>query len=236
MKTKSIWGNPPTRLYKLINLAKEKWGTNFSACIVGCSDGKFLMPFAREKIKVTGYDIDDIALYGGYKDFPIVDKKVKYDYKLDFISKNYKLENKRVYGIVERLEKENLTKYATIEKRDFYRNVPNKKYDVVFTSCSLHYSANKDFSLKDKTIKLQDIVNKNGYLYIDYMMAIDEKDEINFPREKFYRKNEIINYFDSDWEIISFRENHSPSFEGAHVDCTKDHFHRFGYLLARRIK
>ena len=66
MKTKSIWGNPPTRLYKLINLAKEKWGTNFSACIVGCSDGKFLMPFAREKIKVTGYDIDDIALYGGY--------------------------------------------------------------------------------------------------------------------------------------------------------------------------
>ena len=98
MKTKSIWGNPPTRLYKLINLAKEKWETNFSACIVGCSDGKFLMPFAREKIKVTGYDIDDIALYGGYKDFPIVDKKVKYDYKPDFISKNYKLENKRVYG------------------------------------------------------------------------------------------------------------------------------------------
>lgn len=236
MKTKSIWGNPPTRLYKLINLAKEKWGTNFSACIVGCSDGKFLMPFAREKIKVTGYDIDDIALYGGYKDFPIVDKKVKYDYKPDFISKNYKLENKRVYGIVERLEKENLTKYATIEKRDFYRNVPNEKYDVVFTSCSLHYSANKDFSLKDKTIKLQDIVNKDGYLYIDYMMAIDEKDEINFPREKFYRKNEIINYFDSNWEIISFRENHSPSFEGAHVDCPKDHFHRFGYLLARRIK
>ena len=62
------------------------------------------------------------------------------------------------------------------------------------------------------------------------------KDEINFPREKFYRKNEIINYFDSNWEIISFRENHSPSFEGAHVDCAKDHFHRFGYLLARRIK
>lgn len=67
--------------------------------------------------------------------------------------------------------------------------------------------------LKDKTIKLQDIVNKDGYLYIDYMMAIDKKDEINFPREKFYRKNEIINYFDSNWEIISFRENHSPSFE-----------------------
>ena len=62
MKTKSIWGNPPTRLYKLINIAKKDWEANFSACIVGCSDGKFLMPFARAHINVTGYDIDDVAL------------------------------------------------------------------------------------------------------------------------------------------------------------------------------
>lgn len=33
------------------------------------------MPFAREHIKVTGYDIDDIALYGGVKDFPIIKEK-----------------------------------------------------------------------------------------------------------------------------------------------------------------
>ena len=65
MKTKSIWGNPPTRLYKLLNLSKKEWGNNFTVCIVGCSDGKFLMPFARNEIKVTGYDIDEVALYGG---------------------------------------------------------------------------------------------------------------------------------------------------------------------------
>ena len=63
MRTKSIWGNPPTRLYKLIELAQQEFKKDFSACIVGCSDGKFLMPFARKGIKVTGYDIDDIALY-----------------------------------------------------------------------------------------------------------------------------------------------------------------------------
>ena len=70
MKTKSIWGNPPKRLYKLINLGKKQWGNDFTACIVGCSDGKFLMPFARDGINVTGYDIDDVALYGGNKMFP----------------------------------------------------------------------------------------------------------------------------------------------------------------------
>ncbi len=236
MKTKSIWGNPPTRLYKLLNLAKQTWGKNFTACIVGCSDGKFLMPFARDGITVTGYDIDDIALYGGYKEFPIVKEKIKYEYKSDFKSKNFELETKRVLGITERLQMENIERYADIEKRDFYRTIPDKKFNVVFTSCSLHYSANQDFTLEEKTKKLQNIVLPEGYLYIDYMMAIDENDYLNYPASKFYRKKEIVKYFDENWEIISYKENNSPTFEGAHVDCVKDHFHRFGYILARRRK
>lgn len=236
MKTKSIWGNPPTRLYKILNLAKQKWGKEFTACIVGCSDGKFLMPFAREHIKVTGYDIDEIALYGGNKEFPIIKEKIKYPYSPNFISKNFELETRRVLGITERLEIEKISQYANIEKRDFYRNLPTDKFNVVFTSCSLHYSANKDFTLEDKTKKLQEIVLPSGYLYIDYMMAIDETDFNNFPPSKFYRKNEIKKYFNNEWEIISYRENNLPTFEGAHVDCVRDHFHRFGYILARKIK
>jgi hypothetical protein len=131
---------------------------------------------------------------------------------------------------------EEISNYAHIEKRDFYRDVPNKKFNIVFTSCSLHYSANKDFTLEDKTKKLQSIVKKDGLLYMDYMMAIDENDYETYPKEKFFRKGEILNYFDDKWEIISVRENDKPSFEGAHVDCVRDHFHRFGYLLARRVK
>lgn len=236
MKTKSIWGVPPTRLYKLVNIGIDNWGKNYKACIVGCSDGKFLMPFARSGIKVVGYDIDDIALYGGHKDFPIVPKKIIYPYSKNFVSKEYKLENRRVLGVVERLELEKISEYAKIEKLDFYKNTPSVKYDMVFTSCSLHYSANKAYSLEEKTKKLQSIVNKDGYLYIDYMMAIDEDDYETYPKEKFYRKGEILNYFDSNWEIISIRENNGPTFEGAHVDCVRDHFHRFGYVFARRIK
>lgn len=236
MKTKSIWGNPPTRLYKLLNIAQKDWGKNFTACIVGCSDGKFLMPFARQKIKVTGYDIDDIALYGGTKEFPIIKNKTKHPYSTNFKSKEFKLETKRVLGVTERLKIEKIDKYAKIEKRDFYRNPPKEKFNVVFTSCSLHYSVNKEFSLADKTKQLQSIVLPKGYLYMDYMMAIDENDYENYPASKFYRKDEILNYFDKDWEIISFKENHHPTFEGAHVDCVRDHFHRFGYVLARRVR
>ena len=236
MKTKSIWGNPPKRLYKLMKIAERDFGKKYTACIVGCSDGKFLLPFARKKIRVAGYDIDDIALYGGQKLFPIVNEKNKYQYNKNFKSPEYELVEKRVLGITERLEIENLSDYALIEKRDFYRNVPKKTFDVVFTSCSLHYTANKDFSLEDNTKKLQSIVSVGGYLYIDYMMAIEEGDYTLYPKEKFYRKGEILKYFDNNWKIISCKENNLPSFEGAHVDCVKDHFHRFGYLLAKRIK
>jgi hypothetical protein len=235
MKTKSIWGNPPKRLYKLINIAEKELGKNYTACIVGCSDGKFLMPFARRYTMVVGYDIDDIALNGGKKLFPIIETKKKYEYSKLFVSKEFKFQERRVIGTIERLKIEGLEKYSKIEKRDFYRNIPNERFDVVFTSCSLHYSANKDFTLEEKTKCLQCIVNKKGFLYMDYMMAIDEDDYEKYPSSKFFRKNEILKYFDNSWRIISFRENHKPTFEGAHVDCVYDHFHRFGYILARKI-
>ena len=165
-----------------------------------------------------------------------IKEKKKYSYFPNFKSEEFELESKKVLGVTERLEIEKISEYATIEKRDFYRNLPKEKFNVVFTSCSLHYSANQDFTLEDKTKKLQSIVLPNGYLYIDYMMAIDENDYKTYPSSKFYRKKEILNYFNEDWEILSFRENNNPSFEGAHVDCVRDHFHRFGYILARRVK
>ena len=90
--------------------------------------------------------------------------------------------------------------------------------------------------IKDKINKLQSVVKTNGLLYVDYMMAIEEDDYENYPKEKFFRKGEIKNYFDSNWRIISIVENNKVSFEGAHVDCVRDHFHRFGYVLAQKIK
>ena len=233
-RTKSIWGNPPKRLYNLINLAENNMGKNFNACIVGCSDGKFLFPFARKGIHVTGYEVDDTALYGGYKDFPIIKDKERFSYSEDFVSKQYDVENKYVYGIIERIQKEELANYVNIEKRDFYKNVPKTKFDIVFTSCSLHYSLNKEFTLKDKMKKLQSIVSDGGYLYVDYMMAIDENNLEKYPINKYFRKGEMKKYFDDSWKIISIIEKNEPTFERAHVERTIDHFHKFGYILAQK--
>lgn len=236
MRTRSIWGTPPKRIYKLLKIIEQIQKKNKKICIVGCSDGKFLMPFARNKIFSVGYDIDEIALYGGNKDFPIKVQNVKYLYNKNFKSEKFPLETKHILGINERLKIEGLEKFADIKLLDFYRNTPKEKFDLVFTSCSLHYSKNAYCSLEEKVKKLQSIVDKDGYLYIDYMMAIDENDFDKYPSTKFFRKREILNYFGDDFKIISIKENDKISFEGAHVDCVIDHFHRFGYIFARRIK
>lgn len=236
MKTKSIWGNPPTRIYKLIELAEEKWGKNYNVCIVGCSDGKFLMPFARSKVKVTGYDIDKIDLYGGIKERPIRPGNLKYKYSLDFVSPKYELEKIEVLGVKRRVEEEGLEEYVTLEERNFYKNPPNKRFNVVFTSCSLHYTINNVFTLKEKIDKLKNIVKKDGLLYIDYMMALDENDYEQYPNYKFFRNGEAKKFLGDGWEILSYYELKKPVFEAGHVVTTYDHFHRFGYLLARKVK
>ena len=154
MKTKSIWGPPPTRLYNLIRLAEQEFPNGFSACIVGCSDGKFVFPFARKGYHVTGYEIDKSALYGGLKKFPVRESK----------NGEITIQERNVQSIHDRIRKENLIKLINIEERDFYKNVPNKEFEVVFTSCSLHYTINSSITLEEKTKKLQTIVAANGYL------------------------------------------------------------------------
>lgn len=215
MKTKSIWGKTPTRLYKLIKLADETiQNKDWNACIVGCSDGKFLIPFARAHHKVVGYDIDTIDLYGGEKDFPIYEKrKIKPKYSKDFTSPNYPLERRKVRGLDERIRIEQLENYAEIEERNFYENPPKRKFDVVFTSCSLHYTINNKFSLQEQIDKLKNMVNKGGILYIDYMMALEEDDYESYPNYKFFRNGEAAKYLGEGWKIISYYEQKQPVFE-----------------------
>ncbi|MFZ2969603.1 MAG: hypothetical protein WA063_00490 [Minisyncoccia bacterium] len=95
-----------------------------------------------------------------------------------------------------------MNKYAKIEKRDFYKFKNKQRFNVVFTSCSLHYSINKDLTLGKKTKMLQDIVIRAGYLYIDYMMATEDADFEQYPENKFYRTCEMAKYFDKNWKII----------------------------------
>ena len=63
MKTRSCWGDPPSRLYRFIRTIKPEFPHSARVCVIGASDGKFVLPFLRNGFHVTAYEIDDIALF-----------------------------------------------------------------------------------------------------------------------------------------------------------------------------
>lgn len=118
---------------------------------------------------------------------------------------------------------------------NFYKNPPTTTFDAVFTSCSIPYPCNFDVSISGIFNVLKNSVSKGGYLYMDYMMPLE--DCHTWRQEHYLRKGDTQKYMDTeDWNIIHLYEVSKPVFEAAHVDRPNDHFYRFGYVIAEHIK
>lgn len=237
MITKSAWGSPPKRIYQFISMVEKNIGLQATVCVVGCSDGKFVMPFLRKGHLVTGIDFDKVALYGGNKIVPIKRNHVNVAKYIPSNKKN-KYEslpvlNIKIDGLLTRAQKEGIADNLGIIETDFYRNNIKGTFDVVFTSCSIQYKSNRDIPINEMMNQLKGHVSKGGYLYMDYMMPLEDKHD--WKSQHFFRTGQIIKYFDKCWRIIYKREMGQPIFEVAHIDRPEDHFHRFGYILAQRM-
>lgn len=240
MKTKSVWGSSPSRIYKFKNLIQSKFGNRASICIVGASDGKFVMPFLRSGFSVTAYEIDETAIYGGKKIFPIDRQYVKtkkYVHNSDRNPEYQKVpcEERNILGLKKRAEIEGLDGLLVIKQENFYKSPPSAEFDAVFTSCSIPYPCNFDIPVADIFNTLQKSVSEDGYLYMDYMMPLE--DCHSWRPEHYLRKGDAKKYlYKEDWRILHLYEMTKPVFEAAHVDRPEDHFHRFGYVLAEHTK
>lgn len=236
MRTKSIWGNPPSRLYRFREILREKFGNSAKICIVGASDGKFVLPFLRAGLEVTAYELDEVAAFGGEKSFPLERVFVQ---RLEYIPNPYRnpkyqnvpAEKREILGLKRRVAMEGLEHLLTIRMENFYRNPPSETYAGVFTSCSIPYPCNFDIPVPNIISALKNSVSAGGYLYMDYMMPLE--DHHNWRPKHYLRRGEMKKFFeDDDWKIIHVHEMSKPVFEVAHVDRPEDHFHRFGYILA----
>lgn len=236
MKTKSIWGTSPTRLYKFREILRSKFGNNAKICVVGASDGKFVLPLLRSGFAVTAYELDEIAVFGGEKDFPVERdfvQPMKYipNPARNPIYQKIATEKRKILGLKKRVEAESLEHLLTIRIENFYKNPPIETYNGVFTSCSIPYPCNFDIPVAKIISALKNSVAMSGYLYMDYMLPLE--DCHTWRPEHYLRRGEIKKYLsDADWEILYLYEMHKPVFEAAHVDRPEDHFHRFGYVLA----
>ena len=235
MKTKSLWGRAPSRIYAFV----RKYGGRLAdgqVGVVGCSDGKFVFPFLRAGIRVCGFEIDPTALRGGEKVVPDKRRVVK--------ARTYAKAAARVAtepcrsrtvhcrGLLHRLEREKLGDLFTLREKDFFHTDTAQRFSAVVTSCSIQYKCNRDLSLAQAVEKLQSVVEKGGYLLMDYMMPLEDRHE--WKASVFARTGQMRGLFGEGWTVISNVEMKNPVFEAAHVDRPEDHFHRFGYILAQK--
>lgn len=237
VKTFSIWGEPSQRFGDWIEQIEKSHPDGFTSCVVGCSDGKFVLPLARRGHAVVAVDIDIVALEGGLKDFPIHRPSISsVEYESIEQAKSMDqipTERRQVLGLRSRTKSEGLESLVQILTADFYRDPPLAHFDFVFTSCSIQYKLNRCLPVVSMLQTLTNRVSDNGFLGIEYMLPLE--DSHHWKSEHFFRSGQIERHFNEKvWEIICLNESSTPEFEAAHVERPQDHYHRLGYLFAKK--
>lgn len=213
IRTKSLWGEPPSRFYRLLNRTEALFDRTQSLriAILGCADGKFVLPAARRGHFVLAIDVDSVALFGGEK--PGIGGKVW------------------MPGLVSRLEQERLRSQVRVVHGDFARDAPIRLSHLVFTSGAVQYSRNTSNPMRVMVERMKSYVTRGGLLYVDYMLPSEDK---YVGRQNCPGRREWTRYFqDSAWSLI-YNRVLPPVVDRAHVEYTVDHYHHWGHLLVQR--
>jgi hypothetical protein len=211
--TSSLWGYPPSRYYRFLKRLENSFPDRpLKIAIIGCSDGKFVLPAARRGHEVFAIDIDDVAIFGGYKEGPGGQLFMP--------------------GLVTRLKTEELENSVQVVCGDFVEYPNMVQYHAVFTSGALQYSRNMIHPMTQMVAVLQSYVNQGGYIYVDYMLAMEDKYK---GRDNYSSPSKWSEFFSgNEWSIV-YNRVLPPVFEKAHVDFPVDHQHHWGHLLAVKI-
>lgn len=177
-------------------------------CVVGASDGKFVLPLARDGYRVTAIEYSPLAIDGG----PIPDGS-----------------GVHMPGLKARLAQERLADQVEIVLSDITVLADQLPHDGVWTSCSWHYSLNHVRPLGSFISSMQQLCAPDGIFGAEYMMPVEARHR---SIEHYLDQGEILNYFPG-W--TSIWEAYTPEFtEEPHPEKRSAHRHRMGVYIARR--
>lgn len=213
MKTSSLWGKPQSRYYSYLNrIEPAEPGRPSSLAVVGCADGKYVLPAARQGFDVWAIDIDEIAINGG--------------------TKHDDSGATPMPGLRARLEQEGLADRVDVRCGDFMTERPDRLFDGVFTSGALQYSFNSVHRLARMVESMVSLARPGGYVYFDYMLPLEEKykGRENCPEREWW----TAHFADRPDVAVLHHRVLPPVMDKAHVEFPVDHYHQWGHLLVRR--
>ncbi len=210
MSTLSVWEH--TRTFFPLFLAHIQQRQARSVCVVGASDGKFVLPLARLGLHVVAIERDQASVEGGPITMPGPVQAT-------------------MPGLRKRLADEGLTDQVEIVPSDLFK-VPEQTapLDAVWTSCSWHYSVNHRRSPADFINALRRLCRPHGgVLGAEYMMPVEPR---HFTIEHYLSEGRIRAFLPRwhiDWETYT-----PPFVEAPHVEQLAEHVHRMGLIIATR--
>jgi hypothetical protein len=207
----SFWANLHTSFALFAREIGDHDLSATTACVLGCSDGKFVIPLARAVCHVVAVDVDPVMLYGG----DVVDRG----------------EPVHIRGLCRNLQMERLSDRCTVVEGDFMRWHTEDTYDFVLTSGSWAYNRNLHYGLEGVITRTRRLIAAGGYLFADYLLPLtDEERSIDlYPMPEMLQR-----FFPADiWRTI---HNEDAGLVGeVHYPLTEWHYHRYGALLVQRL-
>lgn len=208
--TTSVWQHTKT-FFPLFLEQLQSSGAR-TVCVVGASDGKFVLPLARRGIRVIAIERDSLALNGGPVILPGPTPAT-------------------MAGLRSRLATEQLEHLVQIVEADLLGlDGDLEPVDAVWTSCSWHYSVNHQRPFAEFIAAMQTRVRADSGLFgAEYMMPVEPR---HFGCEHYPDAGELRRYF-AGWNVLW--EACTPAFvEDPHVEQLRPHVHRMGLLIAAR--
>lgn len=194
-RTTSLFGNMPYIYQKKVNKWSSKKITEKTKfLIVDDKDGQLGMCPLRRNIPIVVYEPDKIFLDGGKTEIPLNVPNTS-----DFI-----FAKRNILGFKDRITTEMLMTKCNLINKNYYNFTDEDKYEYVAACHSIDRDSNVEFSMEYKINKLKSNVADNGYLYLEYNVALKEDDYETYPANQYLRNNEILKYFDTnEWTIIT---------------------------------
>lgn len=211
MRTTSVWQETKTFFPLFLDQLDRDHAE--SVYVIGASDGKFVVPLARQGIEVYAIERSPLALDGGPVTMPGHVQGT-------------------MHGLRRRLAAEGLEDRVEIIEADVLELSGDtlEPADAIWTSCSWHYSVNHRRSLARFIDTMKALCRApGGLLGAEYMMPVEPR---HHGIEHYLEAGEIRHYL-TNWQILW--ETYTPPFvEAPHVEQLQEHIHRMGLVIARR--
>lgn len=204
--TRSLWQETRTFFPLFLDLIEERGAR--SVCVVGASDGKFVLPLAQRGIRVVAVERNTTALNGGPVVLPGSGAAT-------------------MPGLRKRLAEEGLSSLVEIIEADILDLTELEPSDAVWTSCSWHYSINHRRTLGEFVGAMKRLCRPHGGVFgAEYMMPVEPR---HLGLEHYPEEGGMRHYFPGwsiDWETYT-----PPFREAPHVEQLHEHVHRMGLII-----